>query len=193
MASKSSAVFGAAAPGAVGAGRVGAGGRGSHGAVGSSFASSSAAGGGIDFGAFARERVAAIYEQHAEHGSHGNPTMGASLAAAVAATADAFAASIGLNITAPSIGYKRKRKDPWAPKKPQTAYLFFLQEESARLRNENLPRRMSVSEVSAAVAETWRRMTEEQRNKYEEMAERDRNRYESEVLAYRARFPKTRP
>lgn len=74
-----------------------------------------------------------------------------------------------------------KLKDPNAPKKPFSAYLFFASERRPEINKEpNLP----FGDVTKMIAEEWKTMTDEQKKKYVEIAERDKQRYLNEKAVY---------
>lgn len=74
----------------------------------------------------------------------------------------------------------RKQKDPNAPKRAKSAYMFWLEENRARLTKPG----MSVVDVSKAAGAEW--VTVKDKSKYEKMAAQDKQRYEAEKKNYKA-------
>ncbi|TKR94289.1 hypothetical protein L596_008589 [Steinernema carpocapsae] len=72
-----------------------------------------------------------------------------------------------------------KKKDPNAPKRGKSAYMFWLAENRARLTKPGMP----VTEVTKLAGAEWREVTE--KSKWEAMAKDDKDRYEREMAAYR--------
>merc|ERR1711988_2033213 len=69
---------------------------------------------------------------------------------------------------------KRKKKDPNAPKRPMSAYFFFMAEQREKVKAEN---------PSAGVAQIGKISGE--KTKYEEMNRKDKIRYEKEMAKYK--------
>jgi len=75
----------------------------------------------------------------------------------------------------------KKDKDPNAPKRPQTAYFMWLNENRSRLTKPG----MAVTDVSKAAGAEWNKITE--KSKWEKMAAQDKIRYQREMAAYDGR------
>uniref|UniRef100_A0A0N5AU82 HMG box domain-containing protein n=1 Tax=Syphacia muris TaxID=451379 RepID=A0A0N5AU82_9BILA len=75
-----------------------------------------------------------------------------------------------------------KLKDKNAPKGPRSAYLYFLSERRDFYLREH--KEMKYSEVIAAVAIEWGKLTDEQKKVYLDKASEDRERYNKEFLEY---------
>lgn len=69
----------------------------------------------------------------------------------------------------------RLKKDPNAPKRPLSAYMFFTIEERANLPNDMTPQ-MKTSELG----KRWKDLEQADKTKFEEMAVKDRDRYSRE-------------
>jgi len=76
---------------------------------------------------------------------------------------------------------KRGKKDPNAPKRPQTAYFLWLQENRPRLTKPG----MAVTEVSKAAGAEWNKIGD--KSKWEKGAAQDKIRYEKEMAIYNSR------
>eukprot|EP00948_MAST-09A_sp_MAST-9A-sp1_P001606 g1606.t1 len=74
---------------------------------------------------------------------------------------------------------------PKRPKKPHTAYLYFLLEQSPRIRAEHPE--LGMSQVAKLVGNTWKNVGD--RTPWIEKAEQDRLRYEREMETYKASQP----
>jgi len=83
--------------------------------------------------------------------------------------------------------YDRKMgKDPNKPKRPQTAYFFFLADFRKEMANKILP---DGKKIPTLAGERWKTMTPEDKNVYEKMVEKDKARYEKEMIEYRKENP----
>jgi hypothetical protein len=66
-------------------------------------------------------------------------------------------------------GKKRKEKDPNAPKRAKTAYIFFLDAFRQEFKQKN-PDAKGVVEVTKAGSERWKSMTDAEKSPFEEKA-----------------------
>ena len=91
--------------------------------------------------------------------------------------------------------YKRKRKDPEAPKKPLPAYILFNMKERANVQKElfntNLPLNFNTTftlsaKVNKEVARRWATLDSEAKKIYDEASLKDRKRYEKEMKVYKS-------
>ena len=76
-------------------------------------------------------------------------------------------------------GSSRRARDPNAPKRPQSAYAFFMQ--SWHAENKGLG---GIKDTTAKMSEAWRSISSEERAKLDEMVARDKERFEREMEAY---------
>ncbi|GBG75548.1 hypothetical protein CBR_g20179 [Chara braunii] len=76
----------------------------------------------------------------------------------------------------------KKKKDPNAPKRALSGYMFFCKEEREATRKENPL--ISFAEIGKAIGEKWQSMSKEEKAPYEAMSRKDRERYEMEKAAY---------
>lgn len=79
---------------------------------------------------------------------------------------------------------KRRKKDPLAPKRPGSAYTFFMQEELAKLRGENPG--MSQKEIMAMAAHRWRSLGPGQRTRFDNLATEAKEIFREQMSAYMA-------
>ncbi|ESZ93610.1 nucleosome binding protein [Sclerotinia borealis F-4128] len=79
---------------------------------------------------------------------------------------------------------EKKKKDPNAPKRGLSAYMFFANEQRDNVREENPG--ITFGQVGKVLGERWKALNEKQRIPYEESAARDKKRYEEEKAIYNA-------
>jgi hypothetical protein len=79
---------------------------------------------------------------------------------------------------------QRVKKDPNAPKRGLSAYMFFANEQRENVREENPG--VTFGQVGKILGERWKALTEKQRAPYEAKAAADKKRYEDEKQAYNA-------
>ncbi|KAH7026670.1 high mobility group box domain-containing protein [Microdochium trichocladiopsis] len=79
---------------------------------------------------------------------------------------------------------KRSKKDPNAPKRGLSAYMFFANEQRENVREENPG--ISFGQVGKILGERWKALNDKQRTPYEAKAAADKKRYEDEKAAYQA-------
>ncbi|KAG7001950.1 hypothetical protein G7Y79_00030g064830 [Physcia stellaris] len=81
-------------------------------------------------------------------------------------------------------GGKKKQKDPNAPKRGLSAYMFFANEQRENVREENPG--ISFGQVGKVLGERWKALNAKQREPYEAKAATDKERYLSEKASYAA-------
>ncbi|KAL2046360.1 hypothetical protein N7G274_001807 [Stereocaulon virgatum] len=79
---------------------------------------------------------------------------------------------------------KKKTKDPNAPKRGMSAYMFFAQAQRDNVREENPG--IGFGQVGKVLGERWKALNDKQRQPYEAKAKADKERYESEKASYNA-------
>jgi len=79
---------------------------------------------------------------------------------------------------------KRAKKDPNAPKRALSAYMFFSAAKRAEIMEENP--NFGVTDVAKALGERWKTVSDEEKAVYQQQAEEDKVRYEREMAAYNA-------
>ena len=77
---------------------------------------------------------------------------------------------------------KRSKKDKDAPKRPLSAYFFFIQERRETLKKEKP--NLDNKELIKAMGEEWNKLSDEEKKPYSKKAEADKKRYQDEVKAY---------
>ncbi|WFD29567.1 Non-histone chromosomal protein 6 [Malassezia sp. CBS 17886] len=85
---------------------------------------------------------------------------------------------------APSARKTKAKKDPAAPKRPLSAYMFFSQDWRERVKTENPD--AGFGDVGRLLGTKWKEMSDEDKKPYNDMADRDKTRAESEKAAYAA-------
>jgi len=81
-------------------------------------------------------------------------------------------------------GVEKKKKDPNAPKRGLSAYMFFANEQRDVVREENPG--ISFGQVGKLLGEKWKALNEVERRPYEDKAQADKKRYEDEKASYNA-------
>ncbi|MCJ1225979.1 Non-histone chromosomal protein 6 [Toensbergia leucococca] len=76
----------------------------------------------------------------------------------------------------------KKKKDPNAPKRGLSAYMFFANEQRDNVREENPG--ITFGQVGKVLGERWKALTGKQREPYEAKAKTDKQRYETEKASY---------
>lgn len=79
----------------------------------------------------------------------------------------------------------KKKKDPNAPKKPCSAYLFFCVENRPTIKS-NMPESATNAELLTEIGKKWKELPEEDKAKYVQMAEKDKEKYMREMEKYNA-------
>ncbi|KAK6454814.1 Non-histone chromosomal protein 6 [Scheffersomyces xylosifermentans] len=79
----------------------------------------------------------------------------------------------------------RKKKDPDAPKRSLSAYMFFANENRDIVRAENPG--ISFGQVGKLLGEKWKALTGDEKVPYETKADADKKRYEKEKAEYAKR------
>ncbi|BCS22451.1 high-mobility group nucleosome-binding protein [Aspergillus puulaauensis] len=78
----------------------------------------------------------------------------------------------------------RKKKDPNAPKRGLSAYMFFANDNRDKVREENPG--ITFGQVGKMLGEKWKALSDKDRKPYEDKAATDKKRYEDEKAAYQA-------
>ncbi|KAJ5539820.1 non-histone chromosomal protein 6 [Penicillium frequentans] len=85
---------------------------------------------------------------------------------------------------APKEQRKRAKKDPNAPKRGLSAYMFFANDNRETVREENPG--ISFGQVGKALGEKWKALSDSERKPYDDKAAADKKRYEDEKAKYQA-------
>jgi len=78
----------------------------------------------------------------------------------------------------------KKKKDPNAPKRGLSAYMFFANEKRDTVREENPG--IAFGQVGKILGEKWKALSDTDRLPYEAKAKNDKERYEREKETYKA-------
>lgn len=79
------------------------------------------------------------------------------------------------------INYKIRKTQISKPKRPQTAFLFFLTDMREKLKNENLKQ----NEISKQTGIAWKTLNKKLKEKYNYLSKQDQLRYEKENKNYK--------
>jgi len=78
----------------------------------------------------------------------------------------------------------KRKKDPNAPKRGLSAYMFFANEHRDKVREENPG--IKFGDVGKLLGEKWKELTDKEKGPFEAKAKADKERYESEKARYNA-------
>jgi len=78
----------------------------------------------------------------------------------------------------------KRKKDPNAPKRGLSAYMFFANDNREKVRTDNPG--ITFGEVGKLLGEKWKELTDKEKLPYEAKAKTDKERYESEKARYNA-------
>ncbi|VWU49736.1 high mobility group protein B1 [Hepatocystis sp. ex Piliocolobus tephrosceles] len=91
----------------------------------------------------------------------------------------------GKNVAAKEIKKKRKnKKDPHAPKRSLSAYMFFAKEKRAEIISKDPELNKDVATVGKMIGEAWNKLDDKAKIPYEKKAQEDKIRYEKEKVEY---------
>ncbi|XP_006643849.1 FACT complex subunit SSRP1-A [Oryza brachyantha] len=77
----------------------------------------------------------------------------------------------------------KKKKDPNAPKRAMTPFMYFSMAERATMKNNNPD--LPTTEIAKKLGEMWQKMTAEEKQPYIQQSQVDKKRYEKESAVYR--------
>lgn len=80
---------------------------------------------------------------------------------------------------------KRARKPPDSPRRPKSAYMFFLAEFREQWKAQH-PENRKVADVAKAAGERWRAMSDAEKARYEELSTESKAQYAREMEVYRS-------
>jgi len=78
----------------------------------------------------------------------------------------------------------KKKKDPNAPKRGLSAYMFFANDQRDKVREDNPG--IKFGEVGKMLGEKWKELTDKDKEPYDAKAKADKERYEREKAEYNA-------
>lgn len=76
----------------------------------------------------------------------------------------------------------KNTKDPNAPKRPSTAWIFFYKENVKKVKEEDSS--VPTKQICSTLSEKWKGMTDAQKEKYNKLAMKDKQRYQREKEQY---------
>jgi high mobility group protein B3 len=79
---------------------------------------------------------------------------------------------------------KKKLKDPNMPKKPMTPFIFFNKENIDEYKRKNPNEKVYVTKIVKKSGEDWKKLKENEKEKYIKMSDKDKKRYEKEIIKY---------
>ena len=77
---------------------------------------------------------------------------------------------------------KKAKKDKDAPKRPLSAYFFYIQERRETLKKEKP--NLENKELIKTMGEEWNKLSDEEKKPYVKKAEADKKRYQEDMKAY---------
>jgi hypothetical protein len=77
---------------------------------------------------------------------------------------------------------KKAKKDPNAPKRPMNAYMFYMQDKRASVKEKNP--NLSNTELLSALGAEWKKLSEKEKEPYNAKNAVDKTRYETEMKKY---------
>jgi len=78
---------------------------------------------------------------------------------------------------------KKAKRDPNAPKKPTTAYAFFLKVKRAEFQAKHPD--LKFGDLSKKIAEAWRALEKDSKQEFVDKYQEDKKRYDKEMLTYK--------
>jgi len=89
---------------------------------------------------------------------------------------------------------KRKKKDPFKPKRPKSGYVFYSKTVRDKVRAELYKQNPNakITEVMKIVAQQWKNLNEEQKKQFDLMASQDQQRYQKEKEEYSKHLEETK-
>ncbi|KAI8886170.1 hypothetical protein K501DRAFT_178371 [Backusella circina FSU 941] len=80
----------------------------------------------------------------------------------------------------------KKDKDPNAPKRNLTSYIYFVQDVRERIAQENPS--LSATDVARVLGEKWNALTDKEKQPYIKLAASDKGRFDKEMDVYRKKY-----
>jgi hypothetical protein len=82
----------------------------------------------------------------------------------------------------------KQKKDPNAPKRGKTSYMYFAGEMRATIKEENPD--ATFGEMGKLTGQKFKALTPEEKSKYEALGAKDSERYKKEMAAYKSKGKK---
>ncbi|KAI7861701.1 high mobility group protein 1, related, partial [Lichtheimia hyalospora FSU 10163] len=79
---------------------------------------------------------------------------------------------------------KKTKKDPDSPKRPITSFMFFNKYKIDDYKKKNPGKKINVTLISKESGEEWKKLKDNEKDKYIKMANKDKKRYEKEISLY---------
>ncbi|KEP60109.1 UNVERIFIED_CONTAM: HMG (high mobility group) box domain-containing protein [Hammondia hammondi] len=79
---------------------------------------------------------------------------------------------------------KRTKKDPNAPKKPLSSYMFFAKDKRAEILKKQPSLKSDIGKVGKMIGEEWAKLSSSQKMTYQKKAEQEKIRYQREMSLY---------
>ena len=79
-------------------------------------------------------------------------------------------------------GSKKKKKDPNAPKKPKSSFMYFSNAKRAEVKAANPE--ASFGDIGKLLGNEWKQLSNDAKTEYEKLAEADKVRYQKEMEKY---------
>lgn len=86
------------------------------------------------------------------------------------------------------VPWKRAKKDPSAPKRPMSAFLYFSQDKRRKIKDENPT--LKNTEVSRILGDLWRNASEEEKKPHVDREKIERDKYKVSIADWREEFDK---
>jgi hypothetical protein len=86
------------------------------------------------------------------------------------------------------VPWKRAKKDPSAPKRPMSAFLYFSQGRRKKLKDKNP--NLKNTEVSRLLGELWRSASEEEKRPHVDQEKKEREKYKIAIAEWRKEYEK---
>lgn len=77
---------------------------------------------------------------------------------------------------------KKEKKDPLAPKKGLSSYMFFFKENRERIKSENPD--AEFGEIGKLIGAEWKALEQTEKAVYEKKSQQDKKRYENDMTEY---------
>lgn len=78
----------------------------------------------------------------------------------------------------------KKLKDPNAPKKPITSFIYYNKHKIDEYKKKNPGQKINVPSLGKQSGEEWKSMSDHEKDKYLKMAIKDKKRYDKEIALY---------
>lgn len=79
---------------------------------------------------------------------------------------------------------KKKKKDPHAPKRALSAYMFFVKDKRLEIIKDHPELTKDIAKVGKMIGDAWSKLSEAQKLPYQKKADQDKDRYAKEKEEY---------